>query len=162
MQPVLSLYASGRLTGTVLDSGYSVSHAVPIHDGYALSHAIQRLDFAGRNLNEYLTKMLTERGYSFANTIDPNVIREIKVQLSYVALDFEQEMATAAASPALDKNYQLPDGQTITLGNERFRCPEALFQPSFLGLGSAGNISFDNSSLFSILCHEYRHSRSNT
>merc|ERR1711931_276039 len=33
---------------------------------------------------------------------------------------------------------ELPDGQVITIGNERFRCPEALFQPSFLGMESAG------------------------
>lgn len=157
-QQVLSLYASGRVTGIVLGSGDTVSHVVPIHDG----NAIQRLDFAGRNWNEYLTKMLTERGYSFANAIDPDVIRQIKEKLSYVAFDFEQEMATAAASPALDKNYQLPDGQIITLGNERFRCPEALFKPNFLGLESPGNITYNNSSLFSSSLTNLRYSRSIT
>merc|ERR1712137_1227820 len=40
--------------------------------------------------------------------------------------------------PLLWKNLELPDGQVITIGNERFRCPEALFQPSFLGMESAG------------------------
>ena len=58
--------------------------------------------------------------------------------MCFVASDFEQIMASAAPSSALEKTYKLPDGQLITLGNERFRCPEALFQPSFLGMESAG------------------------
>ncbi|XP_070580858.1 actin-1-like [Ptychodera flava] len=138
IQAVLALYSSGRTCGVVADIGDGVNYMVPIHGGYSLPLSMTRLDVAGRDLTDYLLRLLYDRGHSFVTTAEREIIKHMKEKLCYIAFDFEREREVAATSSALEKKYRLPDGQVVTIGKERFQATEALFKPSLLGFESPG------------------------
>jgi actin-related protein len=136
IQAVLSLYATGRTTGMVIDSGDGVTHIVPVYDGFGIPHAVQRINLAGRDLTDHLSKLLTERGYIFTSSAEKEIVRTMKEQLCYVAFDFDEEMAKSNES--IERTFEMPDGNVVCIGNERFRCAEALFNPTLVGKESDG------------------------
>ena len=138
IQPVLSLFATGRVTGMVVESGDGVSQIAPIYEGSVNPIAYSGLELAGYDLTNYLTKILADKGHFFTTTAGCEIVHDIKEKMCYIALDFEQEMHIAGQNSCRDQNYELPDGKMITIGNEQFRCPEGLFQPCLLGLQLPG------------------------
>jgi len=136
----LSLYSMGSRTGVVVESGDGVSHTVPIYDDFVVPHAVQRLDLGGRDLTCFLARLLREeRGYRLASAVERQVMQNIKEQMCYVAPHFKAELHMAAENLDQERSYTLPDGNTIiSAGSERFRCPEALFQPAFVGKEALG------------------------
>ena len=137
IQAVLSLYASGRTTGIVLDCGDGVSHAVPVYGGFAISNSIQRIDIAGRDVTEYLQTLLRKAGHVFHTSAEKEIVRIMKEKISYVALDPKREERTFDTYDRSEENknveYVLPDGHKIRLGKERFRAPEIMFKPDLIG-----------------------------
>ncbi|KRH95160.1 actin [Pseudoloma neurophilia] len=137
IQAVLSLYASGRTTGLVLDSGDGVTHIVPIFDGYSLPHAIMRLDFAGRDITDYFKTLLLEDGYPLVSSAEREIARDCKEKTAYIAKDFQKEMENFKTQQK-EIPFELPDGNIIKVGNQAFRAPEMLFQPSLAGFELPG------------------------
>ena len=64
-QAVMSLFATGKTTGTVLDIGEGISHAVPIYEGYAIPHAIQTIPLCGNDITKYLHEILMQKEPDF-------------------------------------------------------------------------------------------------
>ncbi|EFC49487.1 hypothetical protein NAEGRDRAFT_30052 [Naegleria gruberi] len=130
-QAVLSLVACDCQTGVVLESGGGITQSVPIYEGRAIKDAVSRLELGGEDLSDLLHQILNEKGKK-VNTNERQMSAEIK-KSCYVALDFEEELKQFDS-----KDYELPDGNMITIESERFRCPEVLFHPESIGMDVGG------------------------
>lgn len=139
MQAILALYASGRTTGLVLDSGDGVTHSVPVYEGFSIPSAINRIDVGGRDVTRYLGTLLRKAGSNFHTSAEMEVVRAIKESVCYVAFNIEKvESDNLNGDPDNSQPYKLPDGRVIHLGPERYRAPEVLFNPAMLGLEYQG------------------------
>jgi len=128
----------GLLTGVVVDSGDGVTHIVPVYDGFALPHLTKRINVAGRNITEYLIKLLLLRGYAFNRTADFETVRQMKEKLCYVSYDPKFESKLGQETTVLVESYTLPDGRVIKVGSERWQAAEALFNPGLVDVESKG------------------------
>ena len=123
MQALNAIYAEGLYSGLVLESGEGISTCVPVVEGFVLSHAIQRLDVGGRDVNEYLMELLRSK-IVFTTTFEREFARDIKEQCCCVRQKHHQ---------ASDKSkYSLPDGKIIELTTEKYDAPEVLFDTSMI------------------------------
>ncbi|XP_033113090.1 alpha-centractin [Anneissia japonica] len=129
MQAVLSLYATGRTTGVVLDTGDGVTHAVPIYEGFAMPHSIMRVDIAGRDVTRYLQLLLRKEGMNFRTSAELEIVKTIKKKACYLSSNPIKEETTETEKTV----YTLPDGSTVEIGAAKFRAPELLFRPDLIG-----------------------------
>jgi len=138
IQAVLSLYSNGRTTGMVVDSGDGVTHTIPVFEGFTIPHAVKKNFIAGRAITSHMVNLLNAENISDTTSGQSawqQICGKIKEELCYVSLDFEAEKAKASESSACQKQYQLPDGQMITVNSARFSAPEALFNPGLIKEG---------------------------
>jgi len=140
LTPALDHYASGRCSGLVVSIGEGLTQILPIYESSLIEHAMKRVDTGGRDLTQYLARMLTEKSASQINP--PSSVYEdisaMKQRCCYVAQDFETEMNDFSDSTLRHMTYTFVDGKTHTLSAERIRVSEAIFKPALLGLEQLG------------------------
>ncbi|KAK8520553.1 hypothetical protein V6N13_031001 [Hibiscus sabdariffa] len=154
---VLTSFASGRATSVVIDSGGGSTTVAPVHDGYVLQKAVSFSPIGGEFLTDCLMKSLESKGilikprYSFKRKeIQPGVFQTVDVDLPHttesyklysqrvIASDIKESVCRAPDTPYDESSYsnipmtpyELPDGQTIEIGADRFKIPDILFNPS--------------------------------
>jgi len=133
-QSILGLFSYGRTSGIVLESGQGVTHAVPIFEGNSLPQSIRRLDLGGRDVTDYLVKLLAEQGHTFASVAEREVVRAMKETACFVA----KREKDAASDVSIDYDYELPDGNSLRLSHEMRQAPEMLLKPSLVGSEQGG------------------------
>lgn len=80
-----------------------------------------------------MVKMRREKGHSVESRAEWEIVQDLKEKLCYVAFDYDEELSRHESSSKAEKSYSAPADRLMEIGNERFRCPEPLFQPSILG-----------------------------
>jgi len=156
---ILSLYASGRTTGVVLDVGEGLTHCIPVYEGYALPHSISRSDIAGRDVTRQLQLLLRRTGVAFTTTAESDFVKKMKEDVCFVTPKSTSPTSNTStsnntsnvsgdaveAAKTLDNNsttssspYQLPDGHVIHISSERYQAPEILFNPMLIGSEEPG------------------------
>lgn len=140
MQAVLSLYASGRTTGVVLDSGDGITQAVPIYEGFAIPLSIVRTDVAGRDITKFLKFLIRKEGLTLNTTAEFEVIKKLKEQACYITSNTTRALDDLVAAGDPERmSYTLPDGHSIEIGtSSRIKAPEILFRPDLIGSESEG------------------------
>eukprot|EP00924_Labyrinthula_sp_SR-Ha-C_P007480 snap_masked-scaffold_24-processed-gene-4.1-mRNA-1 protein AED:0.07 eAED:0.07 QI:0/-1/0/1/-1/1/1/0/327 len=131
---VLALYNSGKETGVVLDSGESVTNSIPIYKGFVLFHAIEKIDIGGRLINYSILKLLNEKGFSYLDYRNRDLLEEIKNNLCFISSNIEKEKKKNTFKSV----FELPDGTKVDLGNIVFQAPEVLFNPYLMGYEKKG------------------------
>ena len=127
---VLALFSTGKVTGIIVNIGENFTEIVPIKDAMPIVEAMVSLKLGDKTITETLEKLLGKKGMGFTTRLEKRSLKDIKEKVCYVSLNFDEEIKMAEKSEAIEKIYETPFGEIITLNAERFIAPEILFTPS--------------------------------
>lgn len=123
---VLSLFSTGRTRGLVVESGEGRTHAVPVFEGYAIPHAIFKMEVAGGDITAKVQEMMEQGNCEFASNM--RVMQAMKEKVCSVALDYNTAMKSRDIADDESKSFELPDGNIVKVSQQiRMGAPEILF-----------------------------------
>ena len=134
-QPILSLFSTSNTSGVVLESGDGVTQSCVVYEGYSIPSSYERYNYGGVDVTEYLKNLLKKRGYHFYNSTEFRLINEIKENLCF-CFGGNVKNDIGESKRAFNNNlinYYLPDGSSISIGDERILATEILFNPEYTG-----------------------------
>ena len=134
-QPILSLLSTSSTSGVVLESGDGVTQSTVVYEGYSIPSSYERYNYGGADVTEYLKNLLKKRGYHFYNSTEFRLINEIKENLCF-CFGGNVKNDIGESKRAFNNNlinYYLPDGSSISIGDERILATEILFNPEYTG-----------------------------
>ena len=119
---MLGLFAYGKTSGLIVDSGFNITSSVPLYEGFPLHHASIKLNYGGEDISKSLLSMIEkELDPSYKYLKGRLLADNIKEKLAFVSMggDMEEE----------EYIYTLPEGNEIKLGKQVSKCTELLFNP---------------------------------
>jgi actin, other eukaryote len=128
----LSLFASGRTTGVVVECGAGITSSVPVFEGLALAHAATTIEYAGQDVTRNILASLQDQGI----TIDVPYAGMLKERMAYIRSSQpitpkRPSSRIPSASPSCEDpvaHFSLPDGTDVSVDRRLFStCTDDLF-----------------------------------
>jgi actin-related protein len=125
------LYALGHATAIIVQVGAGHTTVAPLVNYYGTQRTIPRLYIgAHKDVTTILHRQLVKRGVLPDTLGGLELARQVKEQVCYTSLHFEDELKQAeAGGNRYTKTASLPNGMDIECGIERFLGPEVFFTP---------------------------------
>ena len=129
-QSIMTLYSTSKTSGLVVESGEISTEIVPIIEGYIISQGICNFPIAGHELTKRFENV-------YKDIFDINCVnnhywmaQKIKEEFSQILPSHKDFQELMSKKDIDKKEYILPDGNIVELGNEIYEIPEAIFNPN--------------------------------